>query len=150
MHRWLPPPAVAAFFAMAMWAVHRWLPFGHFAFAAQRALAVVLLFSGLLLMAAAVFSLAKARTTVNPLRPARASNLVTSGVFGMSRNPIYLGDVLILAAWALWLGAPLNFVLLGFFIGWIDKVQIRAEERALQRLFERRYATYCARVRRWL
>ena len=135
---------------MAMWAVHRWLPFGQFAFAAQRTLAVVLLCSGLLLMAAALFSLAKARTTVNPLRPARASNLVTSGVFCVSRNPIYLGDVLILAAWVLWLGAPLNFVLLGLFIGWIDKVQIRAEERALQQLFDHSYATYCARVRRWL
>ena len=92
----------------------------------------------------------RARTTVNPLRPERAAHLVTSGVFARSRNPIYLGDALILAALALGLGNWLNFLLLPAFVGLIGRFQIAPEERALQRLFGDQYRAYCARVRRWL
>jgi protein-S-isoprenylcysteine O-methyltransferase Ste14 len=133
-----------------MWAVARSLPLGRFAFEFQRSIAIVLLSVGLLLMAAAVWALGQARTTVNPLQPERASRLVTHGIFALSRNPIYLGDVLILAAWVMWLGVAFNFALLALFVLWIDWIQIRAEERALHQLFREDYAAYCTRVRRWL
>ncbi len=67
-----------------------------------------------------------------------------------SRNPIYLGDALLLLAFALWLGQPLALLAPLLFVLLIDRGQIRAEERALQQLFGAEYRAYCARVRRWL
>ena len=92
----IPPPLVVALFGYAMWLLAGRLPFGQFAFAGQRPLAALVALAGLGLMALAAWTMWRARTTVNPLRPERAAHLVTSGVFARSRNPIYLGDLLIL------------------------------------------------------
>jgi protein-S-isoprenylcysteine O-methyltransferase Ste14 len=96
----IPPPVVVAIFAGAMWLLARYVEPGRFSFSGQIVLAAALLAVAVALMFAAVLSFARARTTVNPMRPARASTLVTSGVFAWSRNPIYLGDLLLLAACA--------------------------------------------------
>ena len=100
----IPPPLVVALFGYAMWLLAGRLPFGQFAFAGQRPLAALVALAGLGLMALAAWTMWRARTTVNPLRPERAAHLVTSGVFARSRNPIYLGDLLILLALALAFG----------------------------------------------
>jgi len=146
----LPPPLVVALLAAAMWGLDRAFPAGRIAFAGQQSLAIALLALAAALMAAAVVSFASAKTTINPLRPANASHLITTGVFRWSRNPIYLADLLLLAAWAVWLGNFANVVWLVVFVAYINRFQIRPEEAALSRLFVAEYATYCARVRRWL
>lgn len=146
----IPPPVVAAIVGAAMWGVARKLGFGRFEFALQAPLAVALLSAGLLLMVVAVASFVSAKTTVNPLAPSRASRLITTGAFRFSRNPIYLGDLLVLTALAVWLGNAVNVALLAFFAWYITRFQIVPEERALARLFGDSYAAYCARVRRWL
>ncbi|MBV2134184.1 isoprenylcysteine carboxylmethyltransferase family protein [Pseudomonas sp. MAP12] len=145
-----PPPLVVVLLAGLMWQLARHLPFGGFAFALQRPLAGLVALAGLGLMAAAAWTMLRARTTVNPLKPERATQLVTGGVFARSRNPIYLGDALILVALVLVFGNWLNFLLLPLFVGFIGRFQIAPEERALQRLFGDEYRAYCARVRRWL
>ncbi|MOA62140.1 hypothetical protein D3C78_1874670 [compost metagenome] len=71
-------------------------------------------------------------------------------MFARTRNPIYLGDALILLALALGLGNWLNFLLLPLFVWFIGRFQIAPEERALQRLFGDEFLAYCARVRRWV
>lgn len=133
-----------------MWGVHSSLDAGRIAFALQVPVAAALLAAGVVLMVAAVASLVAAKTTINPLQPSRASTLVTRGVFRLSRNPIYLGDVLILAALAVWLGQIANVALVAAFAWYIDRFQIRPEERALCARFGAQYAAYCAQVRRWL
>ena len=146
----IPPPLLVALFGVTMWQLAEHLPLGGFAFAAQRPLAGLLLLAGLALLAVAAWTMFRARTTINPLTPERASHLVTSGVFAVSRNPIYLADALILAALALGFGNAVNFLLLPLFVWLIGRVQIAPEERALERLFGEEYRAYCARVRRWL
>lgn len=146
----IPPPLVAALCGYLMWLLAERLPFGRFAFAGQRPLAALLALAALALMAAAAYTLWRARTTVNPLRPERAAQLVSGGPFAFSRNPIYLGDALLLGAWALALGNAANLALLALFVWFIGRLQIAAEERALQHRFGDEYRAYCARVRRWL
>jgi protein-S-isoprenylcysteine O-methyltransferase Ste14 len=146
----IPPPVVWAIVAAAMWGVHVSLAVGHVACALQIPLAAALLAAGAVLMVAAVASLVAAKTTVNPLQPSRASTLVTRGVFRLSRNPIYVGDALILAALAVWLGQIANVALVAAFAWYVERFQIRPEERALRARFGAQYAAYCARVRRWL
>lgn len=133
-----------------MWAVNRSLDAGRIESGLLPLAAGALLIMGAFVMAMAVKSFVTAKTTINPLKPSRASRLITGGVYRYSRNPIYLGDLLILAALAVWLGQPANLVLLAAFVGYIDRFQIRPEEKALSALFGAEYTAYCARVRRWL
>ncbi len=96
-----------------------------------------------------VVSFRLARTTVNPLQPAAASQLVESGIYRFSRNPMYLGFALILLGiaclWQSWFG--LCWVVA--FIAYLQRFQIKPEERALHQLFGEAYLSYCQRVRRW-
>jgi protein-S-isoprenylcysteine O-methyltransferase Ste14 len=100
---------------------------------------------------ARVTSFRRAQTTVDPTRPAKASALVVGGVYRLSRNPMYLGFLLLLLAWGVYLShlpslllAPLAFVL------YLNRFQITPEERALESLFGDEYRAYKREVRRWL
>lgn len=99
-------------------------------------------------MALAGAALAQLRRDVHPFHPTSA--LRTGGVLRFTRNPIYLGFVLVVAAVALatgnawmWLAVPL--VWLG-----LDRLIVAREEAYLSRCFPADYAAYRARVRRWL
>ena len=147
---WLPPPLVMAITALFMWLSSQSGSVGQFSFSGQLAVAVTLGLVGLLLMLLAAQAMRQARTTLLPFDPSLASTLVTSGVFRYSRNPIYLGDALLLLAWAIWLGHGLALLLWPLFIGYMTLVQIRTEERALQQKFGSAFTQYCQQVRRWL
>ena len=89
-------------------------------------------------------------TTVDPLRPARASGLVTGGPNSVTRNPMYVGMAGVLLAHGLIRGGWRTALPVGTFVAVIDRVQIRPEEAALRELFGEEYDAYCRRVRRWL
>jgi protein-S-isoprenylcysteine O-methyltransferase Ste14 len=105
---------------------------------------------GLLVEAAGAYEFVQARTTVDPTHPANASTLVTGGVYRFTRNPMYLGDMVMLVAWGLYLSNPIALAAAWLFVAYIDRFQIRAEERALHSLFGGVYEDFCARVRRWV
>jgi protein-S-isoprenylcysteine O-methyltransferase Ste14 len=107
-----------------------------------------LILAGVGLTLAAVLAMARARTTVIPHRAPTA--LVTGGVFGLSRNPIYLGDVLILTGAILWLDAPLALPLVPAFARLIAARFIAPEEARLKAAFGPQFDAWSARVRRWI
>ena len=150
MNPLIPPPVVAAIIGALMWVVNRSLPWGGFTFEFREPAALLLLATGLLLMLAAAGQFFAAKTTINPMRPANASKLITTGVFAMSRNPIYLADLLILAAVAVWLSNVINAALPALFVCYLNRFQIAPEEHALSERFGEAYAAYRARVRRWV
>src|ERR1019366_8041563 len=92
----------------------------------------------------------RARTTVNPIQPNRASRLVVSGAYCMSRNPMYLGMVLSLSGWAGLLGSPIGLLAVWLFARVLVIVQIGPEEIALRDRFGESYVEYCQRVNRWI
>jgi len=99
---------------------------------------------------AGVVSFHRVRTTVNPWRPHASSALVTSGVYRKTRNPMYLGLMLGLAGWGRLL-ANLYALLIGFiFIPYMNRFQIRPEERALEQAYGKSFVDYCRQARRWL
>lgn len=146
----VPPPLVAALVAALMWGVDAAVVGARVALPLRGWLVTAFVVLALALMLAAVWRMARVRTTVDPFRPERASRLVTGGVFAHSRNPIYIGDVLLLAAWALWLGNVVAAPLPALFVLWMGQLQIPAEEAALRARFGADYERYCARVRRWV
>ncbi len=91
------------------------------------------------------------RQSDTPARPTdRASSLVTTGPFRFSRNPMYLGIVVMLFAIALWLGSwPMLIAPVGF-LGFMSLVRIPYEEQQLRDIFGKAYASYAEEVRRWI
>lgn len=102
------------------------------------------------LLVAGASELGEAETTLDARDPARATALVTTGVFSYTRNPLYLGLTGLLVAHALWLGSRRALVPAGAFVLAIDQLQIPAEEAALVEKFGKAYRAYTARVPRWL
>jgi protein-S-isoprenylcysteine O-methyltransferase Ste14 len=146
----VPPLALALATAALMALLAGVSPWFEVTIPARTAAAVVLVLAGCAFAAAAIAAFRRARTTVNPLAPARASVLVDSGVYRVSRNPMYLGVALILLGWALWLAHLLALALVPAFVVYIDRLQIVAEEQALAQRFGAKFAAYRASTRRWL
>jgi protein-S-isoprenylcysteine O-methyltransferase Ste14 len=111
--------------------------------------ALILWSAGIAIALAALFEFLRAKTTVNPLSPEAASAIVTSGIYRYSRNPMYVGLLLALLGWSVWLSHLLPFALLPFFILYINRFQIEPEERALSVKFGGLYRDYRRSVRRW-
>jgi protein-S-isoprenylcysteine O-methyltransferase Ste14 len=101
-----------------------------------------------LLLAAPPALFARHRTTIVPHGDAR--ELVTTGPYRVTRNPMYVGLAAAHVGLALWLdlGWSLAFVALPMLV--IDRVVIPFEEANLERIFGEPYRAYRARVRRWL
>ena len=104
--------------------------------------------AGVILGGLAIIEMRRVRTTVIPHRT--PSRLVQSGIFRRSRNPIYLGDALILTGMILYWDAPLALPLIPLFVWTIERRFILPEEDRLRRTFHADYARYCLRTRRWL
>ena len=144
----LPPPALALLLALLMWLAPMWV--APLPWAWRIALAAALLGLGLAIGLVAVAACWRAHTTIHPSHPMRTTALVTGGVFRLSRNPMYLCQLLCLLAWAAYLSNPLALALAPLFVLYLNRFQIDPEERALAVLFGARYAAYKSAVRRWL
>ena len=148
----VPPVALALITAAGMLALAWLLPAAALPLPATgaRLAAGALGAAGIAVALAGVLAFRRMRTTVNPMAPERATALVAVGVFRASRNPMYLGMLLVLAGWAVFLGNAAAALLVPAFVAWMTRFQILPEERALTARFGASYLDYCARVRRWL
>ncbi|MBL4630906.1 MAG: isoprenylcysteine carboxylmethyltransferase family protein [Paraglaciecola sp.] len=105
---------------------------------------------GVLLSLAGIWEFRKAKTTIDPTRPEKASHLVSGGIYRLTRNPMYLGMVLIIIAAVLKFGNVYGFIALPCFILYISIYQIKPEERMIENLFGQQYVQYKKKVRRRL
>jgi protein-S-isoprenylcysteine O-methyltransferase Ste14 len=145
----IPPPIVAALMGGAMW-FSPVSPMLHVPDSVRIGIALAIASVGGMVAMGAGIRFRRANTTVNPLKPQAASSLVTTGIYRYTRNPMYLGLLFLLVAWAVFLLSP--FSLLGpvAFVVFIGRFQIAPEERVLLGLFGAEYSAYRSRVRRWL
>lgn len=145
----IPPPIVAVLFGLGMWALATVLPVVDVS-------SVRIVTAAVVTIAAAVFALSgivsfrRAKTTINPVNPEKASSLVSSGIYGVSRNPMYVGLALLLVAWAVYLSSLWSLVGVCGFILYVNRFQITPEEQTLTTLFGDQFLSYQAKVRRWL
>jgi len=145
----IPPPVVAFFCVAAMWGLTKLSSEFDFDFSYRKSVALVLLIVGLVIDILALTSFKKNQTTINPMQPEQSSILITSGIYKFSRNPMYLGLLLILTACVMFLGST-PFIMLPIFIFYITRFQILPEEIILQKKFPKSYVLYKSRVRRWI
>ena len=146
----VPPPAVVFVAAVLMWLVSQVLPAFAFVLPARNLFAISLAVVGFVTGISGVLTFRRARTTVNPMKPRSSSSLVIWGVYSVTRNPMYLGGLLILTGWAIFVSNALAFLFLPAYILYINRFQIAPEEEALTSLFGQEFVAYKSRVRRWL
>lgn len=152
----VPPVLVAALVALAM-GLTAWLMAGHspWPHLVQRlrpgillpALGLVAL--GLCIGLSGLGRFRRQATSAHPLRLDGATQLVTQGIYQHTRNPMYLGLLLMLTGWAALLGEPWSLLGLPAYVAWMTRLQIIPEERFLAQRFGQEYARYRERVRRW-
>lgn len=147
----IPPLVLLVFWAVYMRFLH-WADNGSldFRFRGQTWIAAAILLVGMTVAGAGVLTFHRASTTVDPLRPERASRLVTNGIYRYTRNPMYLGMTLALLAWAIYLGSSLVFLALLAFPVCLTHFQIVPEEEVLLKKFGGAFQRYQQQVRRWL
>lgn len=148
--RWLdiPPVWLAGALALAWWQAGYFSYGLSFGGAWADFLGGLLVGAGVLLALLAVYEMRRQRTTVVPHREAQA--LVSTGIFSRSRNPIYLGDILILAGFILSWDAVLSLPLVPIFLWILEKRFVLPEEDRLRRKFRADFARFCEKTRRWL
>lgn len=149
MHLKLPPALVTFITALLMYIVARFLPFGDFDFTARLYVIWVLLGVGFLIGLISLIQFFKSKTSIDPRDPKKASELVVGGLYKVSRNPMYLALLLVLVAWGLYVPNAFNFLLIIFFVAYMNRFQIIPEEKALKVKFGKKYEQYLVSVRRW-
>ncbi|MGA6826946.1 methyltransferase family protein [Nitrospira sp. NS4] len=146
----IPPVAVALITAACMWLAARAVPDFDVPFHGHLVVSGVVALSGGFIGLLGVVAFSRAGTTVNPMKPRSSSSLVVTGIYSVTRNPMYLGLLLVLLAWAIYLANALTVLFLPGFVWYMGRYQIEPEEKALASLFGPEFAAYAARVRRWI
>lgn len=146
----VPPPVVALLVAGAMWGITMISAPIEVPNVVLHVVAAMISIAGGCISLAGIIWFRRVKTTVNPLKPKNTSSLVTGGIYRLTRNPMYLGLLFVLLAWAVFLSSAWALVGPGAFVLYIDRFQIAPEERVLATMFGATYSEYKARVRRWL
>lgn len=142
------PPMWLVFGIVAIFTLNEFYPGLRFTGPASQLLGGAILVAGLALLVFAGGLFKRAGTDMIPFREVAA--LVTSGVYGFTRNPMYLGMAAILLGCAVTVGAATALLVPPLFMAVIEWRYIRPEEELLAGLFPQEYPAYRQRVRRWL
>ena len=144
----LPPPLVALIFGFLINYTKNIFPkieiknqiiFGSF-----------MIINGLIIILSAIILFKKYQTTISPLNPSNATKLITNGIYKFSRNPMYLGLLLVLLGISIIFNLTGGFFFILLFISYMNLFQIIPEENAMVDLFKDEFLEYKENVRRWI
>ena len=116
----------------------------------QLDISIFILSAGILIFVNPVLQFIKSKTTVNPIQFEEVNKLVTSGIFKYSRNPMYLGMLMIVLSTSIFYLNIYSILTPLLFILWINKFQIKREEEFLIEKFGDEYLSYKKKTRRWI
>ena len=116
----------------------------------KHSISLLILLIGIFILINPVFKLIKSKTTVNPIKFKKVNKLVTSGIYKYSRNPIYLGKILIIISTTVFYLNYYSMITPLIFYFWINRFQIKREEVFLKEKFGKEYLLYCSKTRRWI
>ena len=116
----------------------------------QLEISIFVLSAGILIFVNPVLQFIKSKTTVNPIQFEEVNKLVTSGIFKYSRNPMYLGMLMIVLSTSIFYLNIYSILTPLLFMLWINKFQIKREEEFLIEKFGDEYLSYKKKTRRWI
>ena len=146
----VPPIIQVVILAAIMWVLADVLAPFSMTLAVLLPVAVIAALIGVAFSLLGVYEFHSAGTTVDPRLPEESASLVTHGVYKVSRNPMYVGFLLILIGWGIYLGNIVNIMLPVVFVLYMNRFQIVPEERYMQQKFGHEYSEYKKAVRRWI
>ena len=146
----VPPVIVVAITVFLMWVIEKYLSLEFLSFNTPRWSIILTAILGIACIVLGVIQFSVKKTTVNPHKPEDSTSLVSSGIYSISRNPMYLGMLILLVFYGLFLGDGLVFLMLPVFIWYMNSFQIKPEEEMMIELFGDEYKDYQKRVRRWI
>ncbi|PFG10699.1 methyltransferase family protein [Marinobacter sp. LV10MA510-1] len=145
----IPPVVQVLVTASIMWTLAVAVPSLGFTLSGSPLVALVFAAIGFAFALLGVLEFRSAGTTVDPRVPDQSVSLVVRGVYRISRNPMYVGFLLVLIAWGIFLSNLASLVLLSAFVIYMNRFQIVPEERHMREKFGEAYRQYEAEVRRW-
>lgn len=133
-----------------MWLFSHYLPIATLIESPVNNIGILLIVLAALIDFTSLYLFFKKRTTPNPMKPEFTTGLVVSGMYKFSRNPMYLGMLIMLFGFAVYLGQLTPFLVLPAFYLVITEMQIKPEEKILEEKFGKEFLDYKQKVRRWL
>lgn len=146
----IPPAVVTIIIAAGMWWIAQNLVYDWATFESVLRIEILFLGIGGILGLAGLIQFYRSSTSIDPQKPDKTRKLATDGIYSISRNPMYLGLLFILAGYAFYLANLLTFLLLPLFVVYMNRYQIIPEEEAMEEKFGDEYLRYKSDVRRWL
>lgn len=146
----IPPAVLVILFAITMWIISFMNPGAVIQIPGKEWVVGILWLAGFSLITVAAVQFISAKTTVNPMTPGLVTSIVATGIYRLSRNPMYVGFLLMLAAWGILIANVLSILLLPLFVVYLNRFQIIPEENALLAKFGNDYANYLKSVHRWV
>jgi protein-S-isoprenylcysteine O-methyltransferase Ste14 len=148
MNNKIPPPIITLICGLGIYFSRPLFP--KYNYISIDIIAASFLLLGIIILITSVLSFKRRSTTVSPLQPENASYLVVSGIFKYSRNPMYLGMLLILISMTIKFNFVGGILIIFAFITFITKFQIIPEETALEKLFGKEFTRYKKKTKRWI
>ena len=148
MNNKIPPPIVTLISSLAIYFSRNIFPNHHGII--LDVFSALSLICGIIIIRLALLLFKNHQTTINPLNLTKTSSIVNTGVFQYTRNPMYLGMVLILFSVALKFNIYGGLIVILIFFSFITKFQIIPEEKAMEKLFGQEFKNYKKTTRRWL
>ena len=116
----------------------------------QDLISIIILLIGVLILTNPIFKFIKSKTTIDPIKFKKVNKLITSGIYKYSRNPMYLGLLMIVISTSIFYLNIFSITTPFLFYFWINRFQIKREEIFLTEKFGREYKSYKTKTRRWV
>lgn len=146
----IPPPIISVIVMIIQYAMYKLFPICSFYWVGNNIVSTVLILIGLSLAVTGIITFKKHSTTTKPTQPELSSKIVSSGVYKISRNPMYLGILFGLLGIGFYFGNIISILTPLLFFIYITQFQIKPEERILKKKFVEDYRKYISSTRRWI
>ena len=111
---------------------------------------IIIFLIGMLILINPIFKFIKSKTTIDPIKFKKVNKLITSGIYRYSRNPMYLGLLILVTSTSIFYLNIFSITTPVFFYFWINRFQIKREEIFLTKKFGKEYLLYKTKTRRWI
>ena len=144
----IPPPLLVLILVIANYFSSKKIDLIHLP--NQDLISVLILLIGILILINPIFKFIKSKTTIDPIKFKKVNKLITSGIYKYSRNPMYLGLLMIVISTSIFYLNFFSIITPFLFYFWINRFQIKREEIFLTEKFGKEYSLYKAKTKRWI
>jgi len=144
----IPPPILVLILVISNYFSSKKIDLIHFP--NQDLISIIILLMGMLILINPIFKFIKSKTTIDPIKFKKVNKLIISGIYKYSRNPMYLGLLMIVISTSIFYLNIFSITTPFLFYFWINRFQIKREEIFLTEKFGREYMSYKTKTRRWI